>query len=101
MFKALFNIIINLLATVIQIAVLPINAIISSALPDLSDKITEVTNTLNGAFTSISWALSLVPPQIISTLLFILTIEIAKHTIYVSTHTLIKVWNLFQKLKFW
>lgn len=101
MFKALFNIIINLLATVIQIAVLPINAIISSALPDLSDKITEVTNTLNSAFTSISWALSLVPPQIISTLLFILTIEIAKHTIYVSTHTLIKVWNLFQKLKFW
>lgn len=101
MFKALFNIIINLLATVIQIAVLPINAIITSALPDLSSKITEVTNTLNSAFTSISWALSLVPPQIINTLLFILTIEIAKHTIYVSTHTLIKVWNLFQKLKFW
>ena len=101
MFKALFNIIINLLATVIQIAVLPINAIITSALPDLSDKITEVTNTFNSVFTSISWALSLVPPQIISTLLFILTIEIAKHTIYVSTHTLIKIWNLFQKLKFW
>lgn len=101
MFKALFNLIINLLATVIQIAVLPINAIITSALPDLSDKITEVTNTLNSAFTSISWALSLVPSQIISTLLFILTIEVAKHTIYVSTHTLIKVWNLFQKLKFW
>lgn len=101
MFKALFNLIINLLATVIQIAVLPINAIITGALPDLSDKISDVTNTFNSAFTSISWALSLVPPQIISALLFILTIEIAKHTIYVSTHTLIKVWNLFQKLKFW
>ena len=101
MFKALFNIIINLLATVIQIAVLPINAIITNTMPDLSSKISEVTSTFNSAFTSISWALSLVPPQIISTLLFILTIEIAKHTIYVSTHTLIKVWNLFQKLKFW
>lgn len=101
MFKALFNIIINMLATVIQIAVLPINAIITNTMPDLSSKINEVTSTINSAFTSISWALSLVPPQIISTLLFILTIEIAKHTIYVSTHTLIKVWNLFQKLKFW
>ncbi len=101
MFKALFNIIINMLASVIQIAVLPINLIITNAMPDLSSKINEVTSTINSAFTSISWALSLVPPQIISTLLFILTIEIAKHTIYVSTHTLIKVWNLFQKLKFW
>lgn len=101
MFKALFNIIINMLATVIQIAVLPINAIITNTMPDLSSKISEVTSTINSSFTSISWALSLVPPQIISTLLFILTIEIAKHSIYVSTHTLIKVWNLFQKLKFW
>ena len=101
MFKALFNIIINLLATVIQIAVLPINSIITNTMPDLSSKIGEVTSTFNSAFTSISWALSLVPDQIISTLLFILTIEIAKHSIYVSTHTLIKVWNLFQKLKFW
>lgn len=101
MFKALFNIIINLLATVIQIAVLPINTIITNTMPDLSSKISEVISTINSVFTSISWALSLVPPQIISTLLFILTIEIAKHTIYVSTHTLIKVWNLFQKLKFW
>ena len=101
MFKALFNIIINMLATVIQIAVLPINAIITNTMPDLSSNINEVTSTINSAFTSISWALSLVPPQIISALLFIITIEIAKHTIYVSTHTLIKVWNLFQKLKFW
>lgn len=101
MFKALFNIIINLLATLIQIVCLPLNSAIEAALPDLSSKLVEVTNTLNSVFNSISWALSLVPPQIISTLLFIITIEIAKHTIYVSTHTLIKVWNLFQKLKFW
>lgn len=101
MFKALFNIIINLLATLIQLVCLPLNAAISSALPDLSDKIVEVTNTLNSVFNCLSWSLSLVPPQIISTLLFIITIEIAKHSIYVSTHTLIKVWNIFQKLKFW
>lgn len=101
MFKALFNIIINLLATLIQIVCLPLNAAIEGALPDLSSKIVEVTDTINSVFNCISWALSLVPPQIISTLLFIITIEIAKHTIYVSTHTLIKVWNLFQKLKFW
>lgn len=101
MFKALFNIIINLLATIIQIIVWPINTLISSTLPDISDKITSITSTLNSVFTSITWAVGLLPPIVIETLLFILTIEIAKHTIYVSTHTLVKVWNVLQKIKFW
>lgn len=52
-------------------------------------------------FSSISWALGLIPGYVIEVLLFIFTIEIAKHTIRISTHTLIKIWNLFQKLKFW
>lgn len=101
MFKALFNIIINLLATIIQLICWPINQIISSALPDLSSKITEVTNVFGTAFDGMAWAVSAIPPQIVSTLLFIITIEIAKHTIFTSTHTLIKVWNVLQKLKFW
>lgn len=101
MFKALFTGILNLVATVIQLVCWPVNQIIVNALPDLSGKILEVTNTLNSVFDSITWALGLVPPLIIETLLFILTIEIAKHTIFVSTHSLIKVWNLFQKIKFW
>lgn len=101
MFKILFNIILNLLATVIQIVVWPINTIISSALPDLSGKILMVTNQLNGIFDSLTWALGLVPPIVIEVLLFIIACEIAKHTIYISTHTLIKVWNVLQKIKFW
>lgn len=101
MFKALFNIIINLLATIIQLICWPINQIITSALPDLSSKITEVTNVFSTAFDGMAWAVSAIPPQIISTILFIITIEIAKHTIFTSTHTLIKVWNVLQKLKFW
>lgn len=101
MFKALFNIIINLLATLIQIVLYPINAIISNALPVLSDKILQVSSVISTMFNSISWALGLVPSSIITTLIFIFTVEIAKHTIRLSTHTLIKVWNLFQKLKFW
>lgn len=101
MFKALFKIIIDLLATVIQIVVWPINTVISNTLPDLSDKILLVTNTLNSVFDSITWGLGILPNILVETLLFILLIEIAKHTIFVSTHTLIKVWNILQKIKFW
>lgn len=101
MFKALFDIILNMLASVIQIICWPLNAIISSTMPDLSAQILSVTNTLNSVFDSITWALGLIPSPVIIVLLFIIGIEIAKHTIFVSTHTLIKVWNVLQKLKFW
>lgn len=101
MFKVLFNIIFNLLATLIQIVCLPLNAIITNALPDLAPKIANITSTLGQVFQNIQWGLGLIPNVVIETLLFIVSVEIAKHTIYVSTHTLIKVWNLFQKLKFW
>jgi hypothetical protein len=101
MFKALFNIIINMIASVIQIIVWPINQIIVNVMPDVSDKILVVTNTLNTVFDAITWGLGLLPSFLVETLLFIVTIEIAKHTIFTSTHMLIKVWNVFQKIKFW
>lgn len=101
MFQALFNIIINLLATVIQLICWPINALITSTMPDLTAQINQVSSGLGGLFTGIGWALGLLPPGILGVLTFILGVEIAKHTIFVSTHTLIKVWNVLQKLKFW
>lgn len=101
MFKILFNIIINMLATVIQIICWPVNQLISTALPDLTSQISSVSNTLGSVFTSINWAIGLLPSVVVETLLFILTIEVAKHTIFLSTHTLIKVWNVLQKIKFW
>lgn len=101
MFKALFNVIINMISSVIQIIVWPINQIIVNVMPDVSDKILQVTNTLNTVFDAITWGIGLLPNFLVETLLFIVTIEIAKHTIFMSTHMLIKVWNVFQKIKFW
>lgn len=101
MAKAILNVLINCLATLIQIPLIPINLAISSALPDLSDKILEVTSLLSDIFDSMAWALGILPPTIVTVLLFVVTCEIAKHTIFISTHTLVKVWNLMQKIKFW
>lgn len=101
MFKALFNIILNMIASVIQIIVWPINQIIINTIPDVSDKVLQVTNTLNTVFDAITWGLGLLPNIVVETLLFIVTVEIARHTIYISTKKLVQVWNLFQKIKFW
>ena len=101
MFKTLFNIIINMLATIIQIIVWPVNQIISSALPDLSDKITSVTTVFNSVFNSINWAVSILPDVVIESLLFIISVEIVMLAIHKSTHALTMVWNVLQKIKFW
>lgn len=101
MFKIFFNIIINMLATIIQIIVWPINAVITAVLPDISTQITQVTNVFSTVFDCITWSLGLIPMPIIVVLTFVLTCEIAKHTIFRSTHALVKVWNVLQKIKFW
>lgn len=101
MIQAIFKFLMNLLATVIQIIVWPINAVITATLPDLSDKITQVGEVFATVFNTITWATGLIPDSIIATVIFILTVEIAKHTIFTSTHTLLKVWNVLQKIKFW
>lgn len=101
MIQAIFKFLMNLLATVIQIIVWPINAVIEATLPDLSDKIQSVAEVFATVFNTITWATGLIPDSIVATVIFILTVEIAKHTIFTSTHTLLKVWNVLQKIKFW
>ena len=101
MFKALFNIIIGLLATVIQVVVWPVNAVITAVMPDVADKILEVGATLGNIFDSMGWAIGLIPPPVLAVLVFVVTCEIAKHTVFMSTHTLVKVWTVLHKIKFW
>ena len=101
MFTGLIDIILNILSTVVQLIVLPINLLIVNTLPVLTIKINEVITALNSVFDSITWAIGVVPGPIIVTLLFILSVEIAKYTIYISTHALVKLWLIIQKVKFW
>lgn len=101
MFSALINFLLNLVASIIQIVLIPINAIISATLPDLTSQISQVTNGISELFTGIGWALGLLPPGILPVLLFIITIEICKHTIWANAHAITKVWLVLQKIKFW
>ena len=101
MFKALMNGLLNLLGTVVQIICLPINTLIGNLLPDLSGRINEVTGVFGTIFNSITWALGLIPQPVLSALSFIITIEIIKHSIFLGTHLILKVWGVLQKIKFW
>lgn len=101
MIQAIFKFLLNILATVVQVVVWPINQIIVNALPDLSEKIQQVSNGFNTLFSGISWGLGMLPNSILVVLVFIVSIEIVKHTIFIGTRSLQKVWTLLQKIKFW
>lgn len=101
MINLLFSTMMNMIATILQIITYPLNLTISAVLPNISDKLTNVINVFSTIFDGMAWSLGLLPPGLLPVLVFIVTVEIAKHTIFISTHTLIKVWNLFQRLKFW
>ena len=101
MFKALFNIIINLLATVIQIIVSPINALMVATFPNISSYITSSVSNILSSLSGLSYAISFIPVSLKVTLALLLTIEIAKHTIFNNTYMLTRVWTVIQKIKFW
>lgn len=101
MAKAFLKVIIGLLSTIVQIVCLPINLVMTKTMPDLSEKITFVTNNIPSYFDGVGYALSWLPGTLVGILIFIIAVEIAKYTIYLSIHGVIKIWNLFQKLKFW
>lgn len=101
MINAILKGLLNIIATLIQVVTWPLNELITAAIPDISEQINQVTTTFNTIFGGIGWALGFIPSSVLSTLVFILTIEIVKHTIYISTRTLCEVWNIFQKIKFW
>ena len=101
MLSTIINFLLNIVGTLVQIILLPINAIVINALPDLTSKINEVNSSISTLFSGFSWAIGLIPPTLIATLSFIITLEICKHTIWANSKSIVKIWNLLSKIKFW
>lgn len=99
--SGLFNFILGLVATAIQLICWPINQLIISALPDLSNALTEVSSGISTLFSMFGWVMDLLPKVLVVTLAFCFTLRLALTTFSMSTRTLIRVWNVFQKIKFW
>lgn len=101
MVQAIFRFLLNLLATLIQVVVWPLNQLFTTVMPNISTRITEVATSIGDLFSGMNWALGLIPTPLLQTLTFILGIEIAKHTIFANSYMITKVWLVLQKIKFW
>ena len=56
MFSALINFFLNLVASIIQVVLIPFNTIFINVLPDLTSQINQVTNGISELFTGIGWS---------------------------------------------
>lgn len=101
MIEKIFNVIINLLGSLVQLICFPINAAIVKLMPDLSLNIVEINNNIGTLFDSITWGLGLIPGILKTTLILIVSMEIVRFNIYISTKGILAVINIVKKLKFW
>lgn len=98
---ALFNFILTIVMTIIQLICTPLNALFSSVFPDFATKLSSINTALITAYSALSWAINIVPPVIRETLAFIFLIELSMLAVMRSTHATARVWKILQKLKFW
>lgn len=100
-FDVLINGSLNIISTLVQVICFPINAVIVKFMPNLTDKIIEVSDVLSTIFNNMVWGLGFLPPVLVGTLLFIITVEISRISIFISTKAIIMIWHLVQNIKFW
>ena len=96
-----FNLVLQILATILQVILLPVNALFVSLFPDLPSQLNIVTNGILKLFSNFGWILNLIPPLVKNVLVIIFTIEVALFVVMKSTRLTAKLWKLLQKIKFW
>lgn len=100
--KALMNVIMKLVTSVINIVLTPVNLLLEPLFPEsLSNAITNFSNLLNRIGSIISWIANLFPPIFKELLLLALGITITYYTIAWSYTLIVKIYNVIQKIKFW
>lgn len=102
MAKALMKVVMKLVSSVVDIVLLPINALISNIFPDFSEAISNftsfVTNYVGG---SIGYFASILPPITRSIVGLWLTFLVTYYGVSWSYSLIIKIYNVIHKIKFW
>ena len=102
MVKAILNGIMKLVTNIINIVLLPVNALISNIFPNFSSSINQfnsfVSNYVGG---TISYFSSLLPPITRNVIAIWLSFLIVYYGVAWSYTLIVKIYNVIQKIKFW
>lgn len=102
MINAIINGILNLITTLLNIFLLPINLLFENLFPDMSGAITNFNLFLTDVLgDKLSFFFGILPP-IFRNLLFIwFTFVVSYYTIHYTYLGTIKIFNVIRKIKFW
>lgn len=102
MIKAILNGLLGALTGVVNFLLTPVNSLISNLFPNMAQAIATFNNFVNTCLGSnLSYFFSMFPPVFKTLLVLFLTFCIGYYTVYFTYVTIIKIFNIIQKVKFW
>ena len=91
----------QLIVSLVNLVLTPVNALVSNIFPDFTNLI-NVFNQGHAFFARTgAWIGTLIPPNTKTAILIYLTFLVTYYTIVLSVHTFTKVYVLIQRVKFW
>lgn len=101
MIKAIINGLLSLLMTIVNIVLLPINALIGTIFPDLTNYLSGALTLLANVANGIAFVANFMPPLFKTLVIITITTLMYYYTILWSYTLISKAWTLIQKIKFW
>lgn len=102
MAKAIFGALFKIIKGVANIVLLPINALVSNLLPDLSALISTFNTAVTTFFTGgLNYFFHILPPHCRTFVLLWLTLLIAFYTFSITAHFILKVYTIIKNIKIW
>lgn len=98
----ILKLLLGLLKFILNIVLLPINALIVQLLPDFSSYVSRFLSFINTYLVPLcSYFFNILPPMTREIVFFTILVNIALYTISLSVHTATKFFNVVKKVKFW
>lgn len=102
MIKSILNGILKMITKLLNVFLLPINALIENLFPDMTSAISTFTNFIDNYLgTGLSYFFNIFPPIFRGLLGLWFTFVISYYSIYFTYKGAIKVWSVIRKVKFW
>ena len=102
MAKALFNVFFNIIKSITNVVLSPINLIVANFFPNL----TTILNSFNSALKiylggGLSYFFNLIPPTSRTLILLYLSILLAYYSGIFAYHLILKVFQIIKRIKIW
>lgn len=102
MIKAIINGLMSLVSSILNIVLLPVNALIENIFPNMTNAINTFSNFVSTYIGgSLGYFASILPPISRSIIILWFTFLITYYGVVWSYTAIIKIWNVIQKIKFW